>query len=121
METVDLKGFRKANKLTQDMLGEYIGMKKSFVSKVENGREKLPKGKLQKLLNNDMGWDVSLLVEERNFDEASDAINHLLNKKPDTGKIASILLELELLRAQLEEVKAEKEKYWEMICKLTEK
>lgn len=60
---IQLKQFRKANNLTQDMLGDYLEMKKSFVSKVENGREKLPERKLQKLLNNDRGWDVTLLKD----------------------------------------------------------
>lgn len=59
---IDLKGFRKANGLTQEELGKYLGMKKSFVSKVENGKEKLPQLKLQKLLANRKGWDTSNLI-----------------------------------------------------------
>lgn len=59
---IDLKGFRKANNLTQEELGKYLGMKKSFVSKVENGKEKLPQPKLQKLLSNRKGWDTSNLI-----------------------------------------------------------
>ena len=59
---IDLKAFRKANNLTQEELGKYLGMKKSFVSKVENGKEKLPQPKLQKLLANRKGWDTSNLI-----------------------------------------------------------
>lgn len=58
---IDLKSFRKINNLTQGELGEYIGMKKSFISKIENGKEKLPESKLQKLLTNTMGWDTTML------------------------------------------------------------
>ena len=58
---IDLRAFRKANNLTQDTLGEYLGMKKSFISKIENGKEKLPKDKFQKLIGNDRGWDTSML------------------------------------------------------------
>ena len=58
---MDLRAFRKANGLTQDQLGEFLDMKKSFVSKVENGREKLPEKKLQKLLRNNQGWDTSFI------------------------------------------------------------
>ena len=61
---IKLKEFRKANALTQDELGAYLGMKKSFISKIENGREKLPADKFQKLLNNTFGWNVSCLEEE---------------------------------------------------------
>lgn len=60
---IDLKSFRKINNLTQGELGEYIGMKKSFVSKIENGKEKLPESKLQKLLTNTMGWDTTMLEQ----------------------------------------------------------
>lgn len=60
---IDLKSFRKINNLTQGELGEYIGMKKSFISKIENGKEKLPESKLQKLLTNTMGWDTTMLEQ----------------------------------------------------------
>lgn len=60
---IDLKSFRKINNLTQGELGEYIGMKKSFISKIENGKEKLPESKLQKLLTNTMGWDTTMLKQ----------------------------------------------------------
>jgi len=55
-----LKIFRQVNNLTQEELGDYLGMKKSFVSKIENGKDKLPAQKFQKLINNDKGWDISM-------------------------------------------------------------
>lgn len=58
----DLREFRRVNNLTQEALGEYLGMKKSFVSKIENGKEKLPEAKFRKLISNDMGWDTSMLT-----------------------------------------------------------
>lgn len=58
----DLKLFRKQNNLTQDELGEYLGIKKSFISRIENGFHKLPQEKLSKLLENNLGWDVSALL-----------------------------------------------------------
>lgn len=57
----ELVEFRRLNNLTQEQLGLYLGMKKSFISKIENGREKFPHDKFQKLLNNENGWDVSVL------------------------------------------------------------
>lgn len=60
---MDLREFRKVNGLTQGQLGEFLGMLTSFISKVENGREKLPEKKFQKILENDRGWDISMLQE----------------------------------------------------------
>lgn len=61
---MDLKKFRQCNKLTQTELGEYLGIKKSFVSLIETGRVKLSEEKFNKLLNNTKGWDVSMLTGE---------------------------------------------------------
>jgi transcriptional regulator with XRE-family HTH domain len=59
----DLKAFRKANKLTQEQVAEYLGIKKPFICKIETGREAFPDKHLQKLLDNAFGWDVSSLVD----------------------------------------------------------
>ena len=64
MKTIDLKAFRKANNLTQDQLGEYLGIKKSFVSQMESGKCPVPSDKFNKLLDNPFGWDVSMLTVE---------------------------------------------------------
>lgn len=64
MKGSDLKAFRKANNLTQEKLGEYLGIKKSFISTIESGKDPMPKDKFAKLLNNPHGWDVSMLVEQ---------------------------------------------------------
>ena len=58
---MDLREFRKINQLTQTQLGEFLGIKKSFISLVENEKTKLPEEKFNKLLNNTMGWDTSML------------------------------------------------------------
>jgi transcriptional regulator with XRE-family HTH domain len=69
MKGIDLKAFRKANNLTQEKLGEYLGIKKSFVSTIESGKDPMPKDKLSKLLNNPYGWDVSMLTQPSVADE----------------------------------------------------
>lgn len=61
MKGIDLKAFRKANNLTQEKLGEYLGIKKSFISTIESGKDPMPKDKLAKLLDNPYNWDVSML------------------------------------------------------------
>ena len=63
MKGSDLKAFRKANNLTQDKLGEYLGIKKSFISTIESGKDPIPKDKFAKLLDNPHGWDVSMLTQ----------------------------------------------------------
>lgn len=63
MKGSDLKAFRKANNLTQEKLGEYLGIKKSFISTIESGKDPMPKDKLSKLLENPYGWDTSMLTQ----------------------------------------------------------
>lgn len=60
---LNIKGFRKANKLKQEDIASYLGVTTSFISQIENGARDLPEPQLSKLLNNDFGWDVSLLRE----------------------------------------------------------
>lgn len=59
---VNLRSFRTENGLTQDALGEFLGVGKSYISRVENGKEKLSQEKLTKLLTNDRGWETSMLL-----------------------------------------------------------
>lgn len=64
MKTVDLKEFRKINFLNQSDVAKHLGISKSFISRVEKGREKLPEKQLQRLIENGMGWDVAPLLKE---------------------------------------------------------
>lgn len=59
----DLKAFRKANKLTQQDIAEYLGVGKTFICQIETGKNQLPKKQLERLLSNTRGWDVTLLSE----------------------------------------------------------
>jgi transcriptional regulator with XRE-family HTH domain len=59
----DLKAFRKANKLTQEQVADYLGIKKPFICKIETGRESFPEKHLRKLLGNPHGWDITHLAE----------------------------------------------------------
>lgn len=63
MKGIDLKAFRKANNLTQSELGEYLGIKKSFISQMESDKCPIPTDKFNKLLNNEFSWDVSMLTQ----------------------------------------------------------
>jgi transcriptional regulator with XRE-family HTH domain len=63
MKGADLKEFRIVNNLTQTQLGDYLGVLKGFISKIENGKDKLPESKFRKLINNPNGWDTSMLTQ----------------------------------------------------------
>lgn len=128
---VQIKEFRQRNGLTQSELGEYLGMKKSFISKIENGKEKLPQEKFLKLINNPHGWEVHMLIEENNGIINNQNGTHIGGNNTVTmgnsancaleKENASLRKENELLKSQLEKVEAEKQEYWEMIKKLTVK
>ena len=57
-----LKAFRRINGLTQTEVADYLGVGKSFISRIESGSVGLPQQKLSKLIENPYGWDVSMLV-----------------------------------------------------------
>ena len=57
-----LTTFRRLNKLTQEELAAFLGVSKSFVSQIENGRVDLPFEQRQRILQTDRGWDITPLV-----------------------------------------------------------
>lgn len=64
IDSKKFRAFRKYNNLTQDEVAEFLGTKKAFISQIENGRVSLPEDKYYRLVHNDKGWDVSLLLGE---------------------------------------------------------
>lgn len=141
----ELKEFRRINRLTQDQLGELLGMKKSFISKIENGREKFPLDKFRKLINNEWGFDLGplkglteppvrmSLIGLFNSDHSMMSEYH---KYPDISfksvprtssqaKISNLMDENRRLKekiAELEKQKAEltkqRDEYWDMLKQL---
>ena len=55
---IDLKQFRKANRIGQSEVAAFLGVTVPSVSAYETGRAFLSKENEQKLLNNDRGWLV---------------------------------------------------------------
>lgn len=99
MKGADLKEFRIVNNLTQTELGDYLGVQKGFISKIENGRDKLPEQKFRKLLNNPYGWDVSMLTQ-------SDALAEE-NPSADSTLIAELRSQIEKLEAKVDNLNQE--------------
>ncbi len=63
--SVDLKGFRLANGLTQRDLAEFLEVSPPFICKIEAGQNKLPFAHFTKLIENDKGWETECLTEPR--------------------------------------------------------
>ena len=57
-----IKEERKLAKLTQEQLAEKIGAKKSFISRIENGRSDIQLSTLYKLIELGLGRKVSLSI-----------------------------------------------------------
>ena len=123
---IDLKGFRRANKLTQADLAELIGISRSFIGQIECGASKLPDSYLQALLAN-KDYDTSMLVVDapsansvsaRATGNSTASVNIGSNNGNNSTELALLRAEVESLKTQLAKAEAEKEKYWEMIQKL---
>lgn len=61
---MDLALFRAVNGIKQVELAEYLGVGKSYLSNVEAGRVALSKENIKKLLENNNGWDTSMLEND---------------------------------------------------------
>lgn len=60
----ELYDFISQNGLRQIDVVKYLGLSKPYVSQVCNGKAKLSSEQIGKLINNDRGWDVSMLTAE---------------------------------------------------------
>lgn len=99
MKGADLKEFRIVNNLTQTELGDYLGVLKGFISKIENGKEKLPELKFRKLINNPNGWDVSMLTQSDTTAVAKPAQEDAL--------VAELRAQIEKLEAKVDNLNQE--------------
>lgn len=99
MKGADLKEFRIVNNLTQTELGEYLGVLKGFISKIENGKDKLPEPKFRKLLSNPYGWDTSMLTQPSGTSEALPAQDDIL--------IAELRAQIERLQSKVDHLNQE--------------
>ena len=66
MKNEKLDAFLYANRLKSSDLVEFWGVTKGVVSQILNGTTKLPTKRLNELLNNDKGWDTSMLIGDLN-------------------------------------------------------
>ena len=99
MKGADLKEFRLSNNLTQTELGDYLGVLKGFISKIENGRDKLPELKYRKLINNPHGWDTSMLTKSDGATECDAPTNDIL--------VAELRAQIQKLEAKVDSLNQE--------------
>ena len=91
-KTPNLRAFRKFNGLTQEEVADFLGTKKAFISQIENGRVSLPEDKLYRLLQNDRGWDVALLIGDAAVIGDGNTVNngHDQTVSADAGLVAAL-------------------------------
>jgi transcriptional regulator with XRE-family HTH domain len=104
----DVRGFLFFNELSQKEVADYIGVSKSQMSKLVSGVAELKVEQYEKLLTNDMGWDVKYLTDS--------PLAKPTPKQPmDDSLVASLRRENDLLKEQLAKAEARASEYWEMI------
>lgn len=81
-----MRNFRKANKLSQEDVAIFLGVKQGYISQVEKkGVE--PRELMIKLINNDKGWDVSELEKSSNIQVNTKGDNKIFYEtEADKGK-----------------------------------
>ena len=84
MSKIDIKAFRKANRLSQKMLAEYLGVGQGFISQIEAGERPLPMNLLDKILANPE-WDISMIIPERESEsELISALKETIQSQRET-------------------------------------
>lgn len=120
----DLKAFRKANKLTQEQVADYLGIKKPFICKIETGREAFPDKHLQKLIDNEFGWDVEML--RKHIERSGDNIvtgngNAVGNNSVNTATDAKLIAEITAQRRFAEKIQADSKEQIDRLLGIIEK
>lgn len=74
----DIKSFRKKNKITQEDLASNLGVGQSFLSKIENGKEKAPETLLNKIITI---YGSDIIDKEDSEGSVKDRLTEFLNLK----------------------------------------
>lgn len=122
MKGTDLKEFRIVNNLTQTELGDYLGVQKGFISKIENGKDKLPEPKYRKIIGNPFGWDTTMLTKsEVSQSSTGDNTIQVTGNNVDMRNISQSLAQDEKKVAELEKRVKELTKDKEMLQAMIER
>lgn len=108
---MEIKEFLHVNRLKQKELAEFLGIGEPSVSHMVKGRTKPSKENLQKILRNDKGWDVSMLMTDNIVGDIVgntapvkvDQSKHLVSG--DTKKEMGLLIKIAELTKEIEQLK----------------
>ena len=117
-----LKSFLFFNDLSQLEVAEYLGVSRSYMSRLVSGTIKLRPEHLEKLMNNDKGWNTEYLsdyVWHKLEEPTKVATNNIEEALAD--KLAAVTMELQYLREQNEKLERTNQEYWKLIMNLTAK
>ena len=112
MKNIDIKEFRRRNKIKQVQLAEFLGISQSFLSQVESGGRTLPMDHLDKILSN-TEWDSSTLVVKGNIINGSGVVvtgdnnNHIDNRHYYSDSPDVLRAQIELLDERIKEKDAQ--------------
>lgn len=103
---IDIKAFRKRNKITQVELADYLGTTHGFISQVERGKSKLSEDKLEMLRNNKQGWVIDDILESEVAPKKNDmeCLYDIIKQQQETIKTLQ-----EIIRTQSETIKQQSE------------
>ena len=109
---IDLKQFRKANKITRSEMAAFFGVSEPFISQIENGRSKLPESKAETLINNNRGWVVP--------DSIAQMGDNAIAKVDDGGMLAAIVAKIDAQNARFEEQNRQIDRLLTIVEQLTQ-
>ena len=122
----NIAAFLKKNNLKQVDLARFLGISEPSVSKMVKGKSNPSEGNLHKIINNKEGWDTSMLtfgnIHQTGTTNVA-GIGNVVNERPHPEYVGHETYEqfIKRLEETIERLEREKEEYWELIKKLTNK
>lgn len=111
MKNEQLDEFLYKNRLKSSDLVEFWGVTKGVVSQILNGTTKLPPKRLAELLNNDRGWDVSMLMDSNQSEDVmveNPEVSSDEQPEPDTSLVEYLKRKVAELEGKVEKLTDEK-------------
>ena len=111
---IDLKAFRKENKLKQTEVADFLGVSFGFISQIERGERKLPEAFADRLLRNNRGWVTDGIAQMGDNSIAKVA------KVDDGGMLAAIVAKIDAQNARFEEQNRQIDRLLTIVEQLTQ-
>lgn len=108
---IDLKAFRKENKLKQTEVADFLGVSFGFISQIERGERKLPEAFADRLLQNDRGWVTDGIAQMG---------DNAIAKVDDGGMLAAIVAKIDAQNARFEEQNRQIDRLLTIVEQLTQ-